>query len=223
MNCHIVIPAYNESATIGRVVGACRSACPQATILVVDDGSTDVTVDTAHAAGARVLIHEINRGQGAALATGTAWALYNGADVIVHFDADNQLEASDIVKATELLVRDDLDVVLGSRFVQGAQVVNMPGLKRWIINPVARIINRLFTGVTLTDAHNGFRVLTRKAAEHITIVQDRMAHNSEIGAQLRTQRLRFCEMPVTVRYHEFGQGIEGGVRIVKDLLLGKFV
>ena len=86
---------------------------------------------------------------------------------------------------------------------------------------MARLINFLLTGVWLTDAHNGFRLMNRRAYEAIEITQDRMAHNSEIVAETRRHKLKFAECPVEVRYNEYGQNALGGLAILKDLFFGK--
>jgi polyprenyl-phospho-N-acetylgalactosaminyl synthase len=99
----------------------------------------------------------------------------------------------------------------------------MPWLKRNIVFPCAKIINYLFTGVRLTDVHNGFRVFTGAAAQKIQITQDRMAHNSEIVAQIKQNGLKYAEYPVEVFYHEYGQGAVGGIKILLDLIVSKIM
>jgi polyprenyl-phospho-N-acetylgalactosaminyl synthase len=214
----VVVPAYNEEKKIGRVVRDLFQHGYQ-NILVVDDGSVDETAREAEAAGAKVFKHAINRGQGASLATGTEAVLKLGANVIVHFDGDGQFNPADIGPAIEFLKKNNLDEVLGSRFLD--QRSKVPWLKRQTVLPFARIVNRLLTGVKLTDAHNGFRILNRNAAEKIQITQDGMAHNSEIVAELARLKLSFREFPVEVKYFEYGQGISGGLKILKEWMMGK--
>lgn len=214
----IIIPAYNEEGTIGRVL---RGLFEQGfkDVVVVDDGSTDATTAIAEAAGVKVLRHAINRGQGAALETGQEYARCLGADIVVHFDADDQFDPADIALAIEKLRQEKLDAVLGSRFLDTRS--RIPSLKRYIILPVARWINFVFTGVRLTDAHNGFRVLAARALQKTVITQDKMAHGTEIPALLKRHGLRYAEHPVRVTYRQFGQGVGGGVKVVADLLLGR--
>ncbi|MFA7653552.1 MAG: glycosyltransferase family 2 protein [Candidatus Magasanikbacteria bacterium] len=216
----IVIPAYNEENKIGRVV---RGLFEQGwrNVLVVDDGSTDNTADIARRAGAQVVCHSANCGQGSALQTGDDFACHHGAQAVVHFDADDQFNPADISGAIDIIKSNQADVVLGSRFLDNRSQV--PWVKRYIILPVSRWINFMFTGVLLTDAHNGFRVLSRPALEKIRITQAGMAHNSEIVRQIKKYHLKFVEFPVEVRYHEFGQGIGEGVNIVKDLVVDWFI
>ncbi len=216
----VVLPAYNEARRVGQVIEALRAG-GFARIVVVDDGSTDATAEVARAAGADVIVHECNRGQGAALQTGNEFALGNGAELIVHFDADDQFDAADIAPAIEKLKQQNLDAVIGSRFLD--QRSQIPWLKRRVFFPCARVLNRCLTGTALTDVHNGFRVLNRRAVMAIMITQDGMAHNSEITTQLKRQQLRFAEVPVKVVYHEYGQGLTGGLKIIRDLFLGIFL
>lgn len=218
---YIIIPAYNEEASIGPLVRDIFSLDDGMRVIVVDDGSSDRTGELAKEAGATVLSHLVNRGQGAALKTGTDDALRQGAEIIVHFDADGQFDPRDIGRLVEPVRKGEVEVALGSRFLDKATVGAVPWSKRWVILPIARLVNFLFTGLWLTDAHNGFRALSRRAAELIEITQDRMAHNSEIVAQIKKHRLPFREVPVAVHYREYGQGAAGGLAIVKDLLLGK--
>ncbi|MGH9585100.1 MAG: glycosyltransferase family 2 protein, partial [Bryobacteraceae bacterium] len=106
----VVVPAYNEAQSIGKVVASLRSEGYP--VVVVDDGSRDETAETAHSAGAIVLRHDLNLGQGGALQTGITFSLESGAPVICTFDADGQHCASDIAKMRGCLATRDVDVVL---------------------------------------------------------------------------------------------------------------
>lgn len=216
----VVIPAFNEETRITAVVNALREAGFK-NCVVVNDGSTDATQAAAVASGAIVLNHVINRGQGAALQTGTAFALKNNARWIVHFDGDDQFNAGDIIPALEFIAQNNLDIVLGSRFLGTGS--NIPWLKRRVILPLSRWINFVFTGLLLTDGQNGFRVLSAKAASLMHIVHDGMAHNIEIVSHIQKNSLRWKEFPVTVRYHRYGQGVKTGFKIVRDLLLAPWL
>ncbi|MCX6782086.1 MAG: glycosyltransferase family 2 protein [Candidatus Magasanikbacteria bacterium] len=214
----VVVPAYNEEKKIGRVVrGLFEHGYEK--VVVVDDGSSDETGKLAAEAGALVVCHALNRGQGAALRTGNQFALRIGAEIIVHFDADGQFNPSDIAGAVRLMREKSLDAVLGSRFLDERS--RIPWLKKYLILPFARIVNRLITGIWLTDAHNGFRVLSRAAAEKLVIHQDGMAHNSEIVSKIGKNKMKFQEIPVEVVYHEYGQGIRGGLKVLTDIFISK--
>jgi len=216
----VVIPALNEAERIGRVIrGLFQHGW--ANVVVVDDGSTDETAVLAREAGAKVIVHPFNLGQGAALQTGNDWALTQGAEMIVHFDADGQFNPADISGGVEKIKKDGFEVVFGSRFLDERSKI--PWLKKWVILPVARFVNWILTGVKLSDVHNGFRILSRQAAKKINITQNEMAHPSEIMTIVREQGFKYAEHPVEVIYLEFGQGIGWGVKIVKDFIFGKFL
>lgn len=214
-----VIPAYNEAQHINEVISRVRPFVDE--IVVVDDHSQDETATLARQAGATVLRHPINRGQGAALQTGNDYALQTGADIIIHFDADNQFQAEEIPELVRPIEAGQAEAVLGSRFM--GKESNLPALKRQVIMPLARLINRLFFNIKLTDPQSGFRVLSRQATEKIKIKNDGMAHCSEILHQLFSKNIKVVEVPITVVYHEFGQKFSGGLKIIKDMAIKKII
>ena len=216
----VVIPAFNEEKTIGRVISGLFDH-GYINIIVVDDGSTDDTSAIATYAGATVIRHEINCGQGAALQTGNEHAFNLGAEIVIHFDADGQFNPLDIASALKSMKEKNADVLLGSRFLDSRSKI--PWTKKHILLPISRLINRLVTGVRLTDAHNGFRILSRRALEKVEITQDRMAHNSEVIKLVKEKNLTYIEHPVEVRYYEYGLGLFGGVKIILELLQGKLL
>lgn len=214
-----IVPAYNEEERIGSVV---RSLFHHVdAVLVVDDASRDRTAACAEEAGATVLSHIINRGQGAAIETGHAYARSIDADYVLHFDGDGQFDPSDITPALAAFQKNNADILFGSRFL-GVHS-NVPWIKRRILLPLARFFHQLFFRVRLTDAHNGFRILSKKALGTMVIRQDRMAHASEIPILAKKHGLRVLEYPVKITYHEYGQGGLGSVHIMRDLFFGRFI
>lgn len=220
MKIFIIIPCYNESAHLARIIQSVKS---YGAVVVVDDGSTDNSRERAEEQGIIIISHLFNRGQGAALETGDRYALSQGADIVVHFDADGQHQASEIPFLIHPILNNEADVVLGSRFIFFADTRynRIPFIKKWLILKPAIFFQNLMLGVKLTDAHNGFRALSKKALERIKITQDGMAHASEIIEQILEKNLRYLEVPVTIRYDEFGQGFFSGLKIIRDLLFGK--
>ena len=207
---------------IAEVVRQLQAVCPN--VVVVDDGSTDATGDEALSAGAAVVSHAFNLGQGAALQTGVEYALGRGAEYVATFDADGQHHASDLVHMIATLRREPVDVILGSRFLGHAE--SMPTSRRLLLR-AAVLMSRLTTGVTLTDAHNGLRVMTAEAARQIHLSQNRMAHASELVSQIGRLGLRVSEVPVTISYTRYslekGQRLTDSLRILLDLLAGWFL
>ena len=219
MNVYIIIPVFNEEKNIQTTLEDLKQY--NYTIVVVDDGSKDNTAGIVEMMGVKLLKHKVNRGQGAALQTGGGYALSQGADIVVHFDGDGQFLSKEIKDLVEPIEFEDIDIALGSRFLKENK--GMPWLKRYFIHPISRVINAIFTGIKLTDVHCGFRALSITAAKKIYITQDGMSHGTEIISQIKKNKLKFREIPITVIYKEFGQGIKGGFKIIKELLLGKMI
>lgn len=154
-NVFIVIAAYNEGRSIADVVLDLLREFQS--IVVVDDGSADDTAARAQAAGATVLIHPINLGQGAALQTGICYAVNQGAEYVVTFDADGQHSPADVPPMIEALKKSGADIALGSRFL--GQAIGIDKKKAFVLK-AAVAFTALTTGLRLTDCHNGLRVLT---------------------------------------------------------------
>jgi glycosyltransferase involved in cell wall biosynthesis len=212
----VVIAAYNEAGVIARVVAEVRRR--GYTVLLIDDGSADATAATAEMVGAVVIRHPVNLGQGAALQTGIEFALHEGADVIVTFDADGQHRVADIDGLIGALAEHDADFALGSRFLGGA--VNLPPARRLLLK-AATWFTRITSGLSLTDTHNGFRAMTRRGARGIRLRQNRMAHASEFLNQVSASRLKYIEVPVTIEYSAYslakGQKLGNSLSILIDL------
>jgi len=201
MKTYIVIPAFNEENSIAQVIkGLKRHGYKN--IVVVDDGSTDKTFQKAKAAKVQVLRHFINRGQGAALKTGIDYALSQGADIIVTFDADGQHNPAEIKNLIRPVKEGKTDVALGSRFLKKG--VKVPVVRKVFLKG-GIVFTRVFSGIRLTDAHNGFRAFDRKAAQKIEIKHDGMAHSSEIVDEIYTKKLRYKEVPVTITYTDYSK------------------
>lgn len=216
----VVIAAYQEAEVIERVVRAVRRAVPQ--VVVVDDCSRDATGPRAARAGAHVLRHPVNLGQGAALQTGIDYALAQGAQMVVTFDADGQHDIGDLPVLLDAQRASGADCVLGSRFLGRAE--NLSARRRWLLK-AATAFTAMTAGVRLTDAHNGYRLFTRRAATTLRIRHNRMAHASEIVEQIVRHGLRWVEAPVTVRYTDYsvakGQRSSAAWRILLDLMVGR--
>lgn len=216
-----VIPAYNEEKNIERVVRGLKPHVSE--VVLVDDGSSDLTGERASRAGAWVLTHAINRGQGAALATGMKFAVDNlNADIVINYDADGQHSSAEIDAIVKPIMIGRADVVLGSRFLNDRS--NVPFFRRMVLK-AGIIFSRITSGLKITDTHNGFRAFTSEAAKKIRITQDRMAHASEILDEIGRNNLRYVEVPVTIRYTkesmEKGQSSLGAIKIVFDYLAAK--
>src|SRR3989344_2225446 len=168
MKIFVIIPAYNEAERIGLVLEDLKPF--PYSVVVVDDGSSDNTAEIVSRYPAVLLRHQINRDQGAALETGDQYALRQGADIIVHFDADGQFLAKEIEEVLAPIIHENYDVVFGSRFL--GKKSQLPWFKKNIFFPLARIVNRVLLNVKFSDPQNGFRALSRSAAQLIKIEQE---------------------------------------------------
>ena len=219
----LVVPLYNEAEVIGDVVATARAAFPK--IVCVDDGSRDESATAAERAGAVVVRHPVNLGQGAALQTGLEYALSDPRmRYAVTFDADGQHQVADVVVMLERIRRGDVQVVFGSRFLDDR--TRAGALKKLVLRAAVAYTN-LTTGTRLTDAHNGLRVLDRSVCERLQITQNRMAHASEIVAQIGAMRLggepvAYAEEPVHIIYSDYsrtkGQSLWNAVNILAELI-----
>jgi len=216
----IVIPAYNEGAVIADTVLHARTMFKH--VVVINDGSSDDTGIAAARAGAAVVNHPVNLGQGAALQTGIDYALVRGAGFVATFDADGQHCIDDVVAMLNHLQDKNLDVVLGSRFLGNA--IGISRLRRAVLW-AAIIFTRITTGLKLTDAHNGLRVFTSKSIAKINLYQNRMAHASEILEQIAKHKMTYAELGNTVRYTSYsiakGQSSSNSINILMDLFVGR--
>ncbi len=217
-----VIPAYNEETKIEQVIRDIDRYVDK--IVVVDDASTDKTVDKVKNKKAMVLKHLINLGPGAAIQTGFEYAAANDADIVITFDADGQFKSSEIPLLIRPIVEENFDVVLGSRFL--GKALNIPRSRLFIIK-MGILFTRVFLGVKLTDTHNGFRALNRRAIKTIKISQNRWAHPSDIMYQIIKNKLRYKEVPVTILYNEYtkrkGQKNLNALGVIFDLITERLV
>ena len=213
----IIVPAFDEGPVIGDVIADLRSVFPH--VVCVDDGSRDDTARIALAAGAHVVRHPVNLGQGAAIQTGVEYARSRpGASVFATFDADGQHRVKDVVSMVERLRRGDVDIVIGTRF-DGSMISHTPALKRLILK-AAVWLSPSSRRLGLTDAHNGLRVFNRTVADNLALTMSGMSHAGEFVSLIAENGWRVAEEPVEILYTDYsmakGQPLLNGVNIVFD-------
>lgn len=212
----IVVPAFNEAGVIGDVIADLRSVFDH--VVCVDDGSTDATGDIALRAGAHLVRHPVNLGQGAAIQTGVEYARRQpDARVFATFDGDGQHRVKDVVAMVDRLAAGDVDVVIGTRF--GAGVARPPLVKRIVLRTAARLSPR-GRRLGLTDTNNGLRVFNKTVADRLDITMSGMSHATEFVMLIAEHGWRVAEQPVEVLYTEYsrakGQPLLNGVNIIFD-------
>lgn len=201
-----LIPAWNEAPRIGRVVEGARAYLP---VLVVDDGSTDGTAEVAEKAGATVVRHPQNRGKGAALKTGFAWALAHGYDAVLTLDADGQHDPREIPKFLAALDAGKGDLIIGQR-----QFRKMPW-PRWWSTPLGTVLLSLALGRYIPDNQSGYRLITRRALESFRLTSDGFEMEVEMIAEAIRLGLPIGWVPISTIY---GIPKRSYFRPVKDTL-----
>lgn len=209
----LILPALNEAEVLTEVLAKLRQAVKslpvKTEIVVVNDGSRDETSAIAEKSGATILTHLINRGLGAALGTGLAYAKKQQADFAVTFDSDGQHDPADIARVLRPLLAGRADVVIGSRSL--SREGNMPLLRRlnnWAFN----LLTWIFFGKTTSDSLSGFRGFNRRAIRYIHLKTERMEVSNEFFAEIKRHHLRLEEVPIKVIYTDYSirKGVKPG-------------
>jgi len=200
-----VVPAYNEAATVGSVVGALHRDAPGWDVLVIDDGSTDDTAAVAAAAGARVVRLPFNLGIGGAVQAGFRYAREEQYDLMVQVDGDGQHVPSEIPRLLEARAAEPrLDMVCGSRFLSEDRRYPAPISRRTGIHLFAFLLSRI-VGQRVSDPTSGFRLYNRRAIG--LFARDYPHDYPEVEAvlMLHHHRLTMCEVPVLMYERGGGQ------------------
>src|SRR3989344_5996594 len=211
----VMIPAYNEEANIGKVIKEIPRKINDTgvvKILVLDDGSTDKTVEVAKKVGADyILTSHYNRGLGINFKRGINKALSLGADIIVNIDADGQFNPDDIYKLIRPILYNEAEMVTATRFLQPELTKNMPWIKKWGNKRFTNLINRI-TGQKFTDTQCGYRAYSREAALQLNLF-GKFTYTQEVFIDLASKGLKIKEVPVEVIYHkERDSKISGNLR-----------
>ncbi len=221
-NIFIIIPVYNDFEPLDKLIVSLHQN-NYSNIIIIDDGSGSEPRPTSNNAGYYYLRHQTNLGQGAALQTGFTYAKQMHAEAVVTFDADGQHDVNDIAILLVTLQRNEADMVMGSRFLSNGNPW-MP-ISKIVVLKLARIVNFLFSGLLLSDAHNGLRALNKNALEKVVLAENRMAHASELLFEAKRHKLRIKEVPVQIHYTKYalkkGQSPWDALKILFDLVLHK--
>jgi len=217
----VVIPVWNEGKVIRKTINDVLKIYPF--VVCVNDGSTDNTAAEILKTKAVLINHPLNMRQGSALQTGIEYGLqFTSVEYFVTFDADGQHQISDVVAMHKVLNKGQHDIVLGSRFL--GKSINMPRIKK-ILFKAAVLFTNIFSGIKLTDTHNGLRMFNRRFAENLNLIFPGMAHASEILDKVGRGKWRYKEVPVTIHYNDYtntkGQSVLNMINVVSDLLLSR--
>ena len=207
-----IVPALNEEGAIGNVIDEIKAFDPTFDVLVIDDGSHDRTAATAEEHGARVVRLPYNLGIGGSVQTGFRYAFTRGYDLVARIDGDGQHDPSQLSILLPVVLGDEADICVGSRFA-GAGGYRSSGARRFGIRILAGTVS-LLTGQKVTDTTSGFQVLNRRA---IALFAQDYPHDYpevEAAVMLHKHRLRLAEMPVTMRERAHGNSSITALRSV---------
>jgi glycosyltransferase involved in cell wall biosynthesis len=222
------IPAFNEEYSIARVVLKAQKYA--STVVVCDDGSSDLTHEIAERLGAEVVRHERNLGYGVAIKSLFERSRELGADVLVTLDGDGQHDPSEIPAVLKPIVEGVADVVIGSRFIDERGNAEMPGYRRF----GAKLITKMVNGSAkngVSDAQSGFRAYGRAAIERLSLVESGMGASVELLLEANRHDLRICEVPSKCSYrngkvansteHPLAHGISVVMSFIRLVVEGK--
>ncbi|MFH1181324.1 MAG: glycosyltransferase family 2 protein [Candidatus Woesearchaeota archaeon] len=216
MKAFAIIPAYNEERHLAGVIDRTLKELPKERIIVVDDGSRDLTSEMAEKKNVTVLKHVVNLGKGAALKTGCDYAIRKGADAIVAMDSDGQHKPEDIPRLLEALKGRDI-VFTYREFGKTMPFVKKTG------NRFIQAVSSLFFGIRIRDTQCGFRAFTKDAYQKIRWEVSDYSVESEMIARTGKNRLRFAQIPIETTYHDKYKGVTviDGIRIFMNMLWWK--
>jgi glycosyltransferase involved in cell wall biosynthesis len=208
MKLSIIVPVYNEKATIAQVIDRIEKTPYEKEIIVIDDFSTDGTREILQQLetnkrfpSIRVLYHSVNQGKGAGLRTGTAAAT---GDIVIIQDADLEYDPADYEVLIQPIIAGRADAVYGSRFLSGPHRV----LFFWhsLGNKLLTLLSNMFTDLNLTDMETGYKAFRRELFNKISIEEDRFGFEPEITAKLARLRCRLFEVPVSYWGRDYSEG-----------------
>ena len=196
MNVTIGIPAFNEEKNIAGIISKLKKYAD--TIIVCDDGSTDLTGKISEELGTIVITHEKNKGYGASINSLFLKAKELETNVFVTFDADGQHRVEDIPIVTEPIINNKAEIVIGSRFLD-TKSEEMPNYRKVGIKLITKVTN-LSIKEKLTDSQSGFRAYSKKALDEIIPSDEGMGVSTEILIKASNLDLKMAEVPIKVSY-----------------------
>jgi glycosyltransferase involved in cell wall biosynthesis len=217
MKIFVVVPAHNEAKRIGQVLSDLKKT--KLTVIVVDDGSEDKTVQVAGKYKVIIVRHEINLGKGAAMKTGAMAAFKMGADAVIFIDSDGQHKIGETYLFTEALKKNRVDVVIGVR-----DLTKIPFVRR-VGNSVSSLMVYILFGIRVLDLLCGYRAITKKGFNKINWISNGYSVETEMVAMTGKYSIKHCEVPVSTVYYDKFKGLSPleGLAIIVDVIRWRFL
>ena len=214
---YILIPLFNEAEVIEEIIKKLSNVFKN--IVVVNDGSTDESFHILKNLDVHLINHPINMGQGSAISTGFDYISKSDAEALITFDADGQHSVEDAEVFANAILNSKSDIIFGSRFIKHSH--NIPFLKRQVLTFATKITN-FFSGMNLTDTHNGMKAIKKDALSMIDIEINGYAFESELIQCVSRKKLKYSELPTNIIYTKYsklkGQSLMNGFIILEDLI-----
>ncbi len=217
-NIYIIVPAFNESKVLEKNLRSLKKYFDN--ILVIDDGSTDNTLEIVDRLGLASIHHPINLGQGAAIRSGFNFVKkLNDIYGVITFDADGQHSSADAKNFANEILKSDKDIIFGSRFINHSS--NVPFIKKFILK-IATYLSNVILQMNLSDTHNGLKAFKIDSLSKINITVDRYAFETELLMQISKQKISYKELPTEIVYTPYslrkGQSIRNGMIILESII-----
>ena len=193
MKTAIIIPAYNAASALNLLLARLLEFTPKHDIIVIDDGSTDNTAEAAKLSGVELIIHQHNRGKGAALSSGFELALNKGYEAVITIDADGQHDPIFIPNFINLIDTGHWDIIVGSR----RNAFGRMSFARYLSNSITTTVVSILAGTKISDSQTGYRIIRASFLKAVKLKTSRYQMESELLIKAARQGFKIGSLDIT--------------------------